>query len=350
MSGVTLPARSSRREPQILWTDTIGDYAIDLAWSRDGTRLAVAAVSGPIHLFGANERRTTFLEGHEVGTLAIAWHPAEEILASAGQDGLVCLWSPERSAPHTRMEAGAAWVAKVAWHRVASGPTQLASVAGRKLRLWKDTGDLVRELPEHRSTIADVAWCPNRNLLAVCGYGGVTLWSPARTDPVRRLRWKGSSLVAAWSPDRRHLATGEQDASVHYWDVSTGRDLQMSGYPTKVRELSWDASGRYLATGGGTQPVIWDCAGKGPEGRTPLTIDGHDDVLSAVSFAPAGSRLACADQSGRVTIRDIVGTRPRPPLGALEFGEGVSGLAWSLDARRLAIAGRHGGVALVAVD
>lgn len=41
----------------------------------------------------------------------------------------------------------------------------------------------------------------------------------------------------AWSPDGRYLSHGNQDATVHFWIVATGRELQMTGYPSKVAQL-----------------------------------------------------------------------------------------------------------------
>ena len=45
----------------------------------------------------------------------------------------------------------------------------------------------------------------------------------------------------------------------------------MSGYSTKVRELSWHANSRFLATGGGPAVVVWDFSGKGPAGSKPVS-------------------------------------------------------------------------------
>src|SRR5260221_14213499 len=43
-----------------------------------------------------------------------------------------------------------------------------------------------------------------------------------------------------------YIATGDQDSTVHFWKVASGRDLMAQGYATKVRNLSWDSSSRYL--------------------------------------------------------------------------------------------------------
>jgi WD40 repeat protein len=76
------------------------------------------------------------------------------------------------------------------------------------------------------------------------------LFGVSQEAPQRRFEWKGSILRLAWSPNGRFVATGDQDSTVHFWFEEDRRDLQMSGYPTKVREL-WNAASRYLATGGG---------------------------------------------------------------------------------------------------
>ena len=41
----------------------------------------------------------------------------------------------------------------------------------------------------------------------------------------------------------------------------------MYGFPTKVLELSWNSTGRWLATGGSSSVILWDCSGKGPAGE-----------------------------------------------------------------------------------
>jgi WD40 repeat protein len=175
----------------------------------------------------------------------------------------------------------------------------------------------------------------------------VTLLDPARETPVRTFAWQGSSLVARWSPSGRYIATGEQDSTVHFWIVKTGQDLQMSGYPRKVRELTWDAKGRLLATGGGDAVTVWDCSGRGPAGSKPVTLPGHEREVTAIEFQRHGEWLASGGADGRLVLWSP--TRPRKLVGATLLEQPVSQLAWSPDDRDLVVGGGGGMVALITI-
>src|SRR5207247_8333051 len=137
-------------------------------------------------------------------------------------------------------------------------------------------GNLLRECPDHAATIADLAWRPRGGELTTATYGGVRLFGVHEGAETDRLEWKGSVLKLAWSPDGARLAHGNQDATVHYWILRGRQDLQMSGYPLKVRELAWDATGAYLATGGGDVVTVWDATPPGQADTAPMGFHGHE--------------------------------------------------------------------------
>jgi WD40 repeat protein len=236
-------------------------------------------------------------------------------------------------------------VEHLAWH---PQENLLATAAGRILRLWEtQQGQLVQEYSAHDSTIAAVAWQPDSSILTSAAYGGLSFWSPEHNAPLRLFSWKGSILTIAWSPNGNYIATGDQDSTVHFWIAQSGKDLQMYGYPTKVRELSWDSTSRYLATGGSEVVTVWDCSGKGPEGRKPVQLEGHTALLSALAFQHRHPLLASASADGQVVLWQI--ERPKHPLSQATFGAGISQLNWSPDDRLLAIGTEAGLVTVIAI-
>jgi WD40 repeat protein len=307
--------------------------------SPDGTRLAAAAVEGPIRIIDAADGATLQrLRGHEFGTKSVDWSPDSAHLLSCGQDGYARVWRCADGAERGAVDLGSRWGERVA---VSPRGDSFATAAGRHVRLWSFDGALLCDWPERTSTVLDIAWRPGskRSRLAAVSYAAVGLYDPGKRDrAAKELRWKGSSLVLAWSPDGEYLATGDQDASVHFWLVKSGRDLMMAGYPRKVRELSWSRTGRWLATGGGFQIIVWDCS-KSPEGSEPIVLEHHETPLSALAFQRRGNLLASASLDGVLAVWQP--SVHREPIGGMPGDDEVAALTWT--ARDELVVGRLGG-------
>jgi len=316
------------------WRVATHDHVISLAWSHDDRQLAVAGVAGAIWIVDADTGETRHtLPGHKIGSTTVTW-VGEGTVASAGQDGRVRIWDVASGGERFALDAGAKWVERLA---VSPCGNFLASAAGKNVRLWDREGRVLQDFPDHASTVTDLAWRPGVLELTASAYGGVTLWSPASTEPVGRFQWKGSVLRLAWSPDGKYLVTGDQDSTIHFWIPTTDTDLKMWGYKKKVMQLAWDHTSRFLATGGGHQVVVWDCSGSGPEGTRPLMLDAHaeNDAVSVLAFQRRGTLLASGGSDGRVQL-----WRPRDGRGKLaeaRFEAAVTQAAWSGDDSRLAV-------------
>lgn len=348
MSGLALDRPTKMPPLKLAWSTEAEGHIIALAWDPNGGRLAAAAADGPISILSAEGTVIRTLPGHGFGTTAIAWSANGSRFASAGQDGQVVIWNLSSGEPAVSLEGGAAWVEHLAWNPLGGRkgiPHLLATAAGRRLRLWDENGALVREYEEHPKTISSLAWKPGAQVISTTTYGQLALFGVTQESPQRRFEWKGSILRCAWSPNGKFVATGDQDSTVHFWFEKTGRDLQMSGYPTKVRELSWNAASRYLATGGGTDVTVWDCI-KSPEGSRPIQLRGHEEFISDLAYQHRGDLLASAGQDGRVILwRPHHGKRA---TGGMGVNSAITNLAWSPDDRLLA-AGTDGG-SVIAFD
>jgi WD40 repeat protein len=326
--------------PQV-WLSSLDESAVSVDWSASGAWLAAASASGTVCVFDAvSGECIQKLSAHRFGATHVAWHPQDARFATAGQDGFVRLWDARLGGPVRELDCGAEWVEHVAW---SDSGRLLATAAGRNLKVWTKDGELVREYPVHPNTIAAIAWKAGAEELVSACYGQLQFWTPDKPEALRVFSWKGSMLSLAWSPDGRYLCHGNQDATVHFWIVKTGKELQMCGYPTKVRELAWDHRSRYLATGGGPSITVCDCSGKGPAKTKPAILNFHQAPVTHFAYQRAGGILASGCDEGKLALWL---SRQTKPAAIAALPAAINGVAWSPDDRLVAAIAEDGSVAV----
>jgi WD40 repeat protein len=319
------------------WADALNDYVIDLAWSPDGTLLAAASAAGPVTLFGAADGTVRHvLPGHDDGANCLAWAKTGGLLATGGQDGAVKFWDAA-AGQHTATAAlGGGWVEQVAWVGA-----KLFAISGRTLTALRADGTVAHKFKDAPKSISALAGHPGGGCVAVSYFGGVCLWDADDFVVQKEFPYNNGIQALVWSPDHKWLVSGNQDPSVHLWIPETDIELQMSGYEGKVKHLSFDHTSRWLATSGGRDACIWDCAGAGPEGREPGMLP-HDAPVCAVAFQHNHGLLATASQDGVVQLWSP--ERKQPLRATVKMPAAATKLAWSSDDRSLAIGSEKGAV------
>src|SRR5690606_1431328 len=112
----------------------VEDFPAALAWSPDGSRLAVGGGEGGLFLVDATDGSVTRFGDHAPGVLELAWQPKGTLLASAGQDGTVRAWDIADPAAAPRvLHRAARWPAGLSWR--ADGQ-RLAFAQGRDVLLF----------------------------------------------------------------------------------------------------------------------------------------------------------------------------------------------------------------------
>jgi WD40 repeat protein len=242
-----------------------------------------------------------------------------------------------------RFQAGAAWVEQLVWSPDGS---VLAAGAGKGVVLWRAQGGIFHKFLEHRSTVAALAWWRDGSRIAAACYGGVSVYDPGAGDLLEVLPWKTSLLSLAVSPDHRWVVSGTQEMSVQIWPLPfvEGEELAMSGYAGKVRDLSWHHSGRYLATGGGEEIMVWDCGGRGPAGSTPRILEGHLGRVSALAYQSRGHVLASGGQDGLIFFWNA--GKSSQALRQIRLTGAVTALAWTPDDLKVLAGTQDGRLAL----
>ena len=301
-------------------------YVTDARFDRSG-RAAFALGDGTVRWDeGAS------VQAHDGAVLCAATHPSGEGLITGGDDGRL-VWSRPEGA-QILAEAKGRWIDVVATS-AASG--LIAFAAGREVMVRDAADPSFTGSLMHERTVAGLDFDPKGRRLAAATYGGAQLWYAriAEQKP-QLLKWAGSHVLVAFSPDGRFLVSAMQENELHGWRLADGSNMRMGGYPSKVKSLVFLDRGRLMATAGAAGAVIWPFAGSsGPMGKQATEIGFQDGtVVTRVAALPESSRIAAGLSDGRVWSADL-------GSGAIEFlkaekGEPISALALAPDGRRIA--------------
>jgi len=269
------------------------------------------------------------IEAHDGAVLSACLHPGGEGLLTGGDDGRV-VWSRPSGAEEAARVPGR-WIDAVA----ASPESRLiAFAAGRELMVRDAADPAFARSFAHERSIADIAFDPKGRRIAAATYGGVALWY-ARIAEQRpaMLKWAGSHIALAWSPDGRFLMSSMQENQLHGWRVSDEKNMRMGGYPGKVKSLAFLSKGQLMATSGASGVVVWPFSGAtGPMGKSAAEIGFEQDAMVLrVAATAQGGRVAAGLEDGRVWAAELASGRI-DTLKA-EKGPPITALAMSPDGR-----------------
>jgi WD40 repeat protein len=224
---------------------------------------------------------------------------------------------------------------------VALGPDGAVAWSAGKQAFVRTGKDEIRTL-DLPSSVGGLAFAPKGFRLAIGHYGGATLWFPnASNAKPEFLDWKGSHLTATFSPDGRFLVTAMQEPTLHGWRLVDGKHMRMAGYSAKVRSLSWSTGGKWLASSGAGELVLWPFAAKdGPMGKQPRLVAPMDKRVVAVACHPTQDVVAVGYEHGLillVRIDDGAEILVNKPSGAA-----VSAISWNAAGAMLAFGCENG--------
>ena len=282
---------------------------------------------------------------HQGVALSACLHPSGEGILTGGDDGAV-VWS--RGAEVTEIaKIPGRWIESVA----ASAESKLiAFAAGKELHVRDSADPAFSRVFLHEKSVADVAFDPKGRRIATATYNGAWLWYAriAEQKPMV-LKWAGSHVALAFSPDGKFLMSSMQENQLHGWRVADEKNLKMGGYPAKVKSLTFLYKGQMLATSGANGAVIWPFTGSaGPLGKQAAEV-GFDEssMVNRVAATPVGNRLAAGLDDGRVWVCDL--SNQAIDMLKAEKGPPISALAMTPDGKRVAWGDEEGGAGVFEV-
>ncbi len=297
-----------------------GGTISEVAWSPDGTAIAVINERGLALLKLQDGTFRPYLVEHYAGATNVAWSPDGTQLALAYRYTVVPMI--------------------FVWD-VASGSV-LSVLSGSPFGRFRD-----------------VAWSPDGTRIAAGStwFGTVQVWDVVSGEQLSVFKEPTTRSVPAiaWSPDgTRIVASGiEHDPdmssvydTVRIWDIASGTNLLKNVYGEWVFGLDWSPDGSYIAAGSANTLWVWDVT----NGAVSLRLSVGLGSMEAVAWSPDGTRIAAGSEQHNygqyysIHVWDaVLGTELAVLMGHTGW---IRSVAWSPDGTRLVSGGRDGIVRL----
>jgi WD40 repeat protein len=292
-----------------------------MAFSPDGTQLAVGSRDGTVRLWDVHDKTTPILLGNFSGHRGViedlTFSPSGARLASASDDGSIGLWDTKGTI------VGGAANAALATAFSPDGKTLAFSTplsSGYVISLYSMPAQkLLAQLPTGGPAAPDgLAFSPDGKTLAVApdvttGTHTVQLWNVATHQMTGQLATGYTSVIysIAFSPDGSMLAvSADGDPSIQIWSptrltrITSFTDSLLGG----VFMVGFSPDGRLLTALGVDKRVDFF----GVPGFSLLDgfqpPDATSSAASSLSFSPDGRELALGDADGNVYLYSVPAT------------------------------------------
>lgn len=327
----------------------------DLAFSRDGSLLVGGSLDKTIYLWDVTQNKRLLLlrlEGPWPGRsgLAVALSPDGKSVVSGPE---VTVWDVQTGKPRSRLSRNKL----EAYSLVYSDDGRIiAGACGESIHLWNAaTGDELTMPGGHAKRIWSIDYfADGARLASASGDGSVCVWDLASAREVLRVvpppvAGQYPGCTCSVSPTGKVLATTANNGA-QLWDANAGKEIR--SLPTDpdeyVQRVAFSPDGKLLAVGSANTvtPVrLWDTL----QGKWVRELEIHGakaekggEGVNGLVFSPDGKRLAAGCPDGSICLWDLHGSskpdfldHASPPAGGTPA---VTAIAMSPDGRMLATA------------
>lgn len=352
-------------------------YQSSVAWSPDGSRLAVAVEDGGLVLDSHDGRLVTRLQsggpvtsavGHPLPITSVSFSADSRLIAALFRDGVPRVWDAidGRLLLDLRDDRAAAMAS------LAFAPRGLRVLAGADdgtAWVWDMADDydvlpgadgLLYDLRGHAGPVTGVDYSPDGTRIVTSSEdGSARLWEAGTGSgrPAAVLHGHQAEVTAAaFSPDGSQVVTAAMDGTMRFWAADGGGEPRIvngppnvgrgAGAPPRFTSVAFSPDGGLVAAG------LWDGTVRLWETATGEQRSGQNlgRRVTSVAFSPDGSSMAggawnsegSATRTGdaTVTVWEVATGRL---IHHFRHRATVLSVGFSPDGTRLATAGADGG-------
>ncbi|HTW46419.1 MAG TPA: hypothetical protein VMD92_00650 [Acidobacteriaceae bacterium] len=258
---------ASRFPPRSLFMlPETSDGMTSVAFSPDGSRIAVSGANGWARVFDSSGKLLFSLQGFSRDVNGIAFNPQGDRIVTAHDDG-----------------------------------NNDGSV-----RVWDaSSGTSVFKISRYQGAVTSAIFSPDGQHLATAGADQIVrLWDtsgnpspgPGAKQFVRQMQDQVMGL--AFSPNGRYLVASTLGGTVEVFDLVAGRDFQLIGHRMAVPTVAFDKDGKYVATASWDRTVrVWNL-----HTHTTTLVFTHPRGVESVAFSADGKYLATGCDDGVVRL------------------------------------------------